>query len=108
MKIVNLEQGMPTVSEAISMLENELRTCKRQNRKCLKLIHGYGSSGKGGKIRVGVRKYLSEQNSIKLYITGENFTIFDENTRKAFISCPELRKDEDLDRYNNGVTFVII
>lgn len=77
----------------------------------LKLIHGYGSSGVGGKIRVEVRQYLERQlrlKKIKLYECGEDFSIFSANTRALLSAYPELRKDSDLERHNNGVTFVIL
>lgn len=109
MKEINLENGMPTVSQALDILRHELKSCKSQKRKCIKLIHGYGSSGKGGKIRTSARKFLaSDELSIKFVIHGENFSIFDENTRKAFSFCNQLRQDRDLDNHNSGVTFIIL
>ena len=66
----------------------------------VKLIHGYGSSGKGGKIRLELRAYLERQKQrgkIRDYIPGERFSIFDEATRRAFAHCDELRRDRDLD-----------
>ena len=39
---------------------------------------------------------------------GEQFSIFEEATRQAFARCEELRRDHDLDRYNNGVTFILL
>ena len=41
-------------------------------------------------------------------IPGESFSIFEEATRQAFSRCDALRRDEDLDRYNNGVTFILL
>ena len=77
----------------------------------VKLIHGYGSTGRGGKIRVEVRTYLERQKQrgrIRDFIPGERFSIFDEATRRAFGVCDGLRRDSDLDAANNGVTFVIL
>lgn len=47
-QIVNLEAGMPTVDMARTHLNMTLRSAKANRVKVLKLIHGYGSSGKGG------------------------------------------------------------
>ena len=58
MKELNLEQGMPTVDTALRWLEAELHAARKMGRPGLKLIHGYGSSGTGGKIRTACRKYL--------------------------------------------------
>ena len=79
--------------------------------KCVKIVHGYGSHGKGGKIRVEVRAYLERmkrQGRITDYIPGERFSIFDEATRAAFARCGELRQDSDLEHANNGVTIIVI
>jgi hypothetical protein len=110
-KTVNLEAGMPTADQAVRRLTYELTNCKMMGYDALKLIHGYGSSGVGGRIRTEVRQYLQRQlraKKIKGYVTGEDFSIFSTEARAALSACPELRKDSDLERHNNGVTFVII
>lgn len=108
---INLELGRPSTDTAIKRLTFEIHNSKSLGCSVLKIIHGYGSSGKGGTIRVEARSYLSRlksKSNIKGFIEGERFSIFDEETRKAFSLCPELRKDSDLERHNNGVTFIIL
>ena len=108
---VNLELGKPTVDQAMKRLVLEIGHSRSMNCAVLKIIHGYGSSGTGGKIRTASRRYLSELKSkkeIRDVIPGESFSIFEEATRQAFARCDALRKDEDLDRYNNGVTFILL
>ena len=88
-------------------------SCKSRhmNTPLLKLIHGYGSSGKGGRIRTASRKYLlaqQEKGRIAAVVPGERFTIFDETTRRALQQYPHLRQDRDLERENMGVTFVFM
>ena len=110
-KTVNLEQGMPTADQAIRRLTYEIYQAKRNATSVIKLIHGYGSSGKGGVLRVAVREYLLRlhaRNEIQAFIPGEYFSIFDEDTRTAFTIEAQLRQDRDLDQHNNGVTFVIL
>jgi len=111
LRVVDIHDDMPTVDQAVKRVTFNLRQAKTFGAEALKFIHGYGSSGKGGKIRSEVRRYLDRELSngrIQAVIYGDNFTIFDEATRKAFSVCPELRKDPDLERHNNGVTIVII
>ena len=109
MKELNLEVGMPPVDTALRWLEAELHAARKMGRPGLKLIHGYGSSGTGGKIRTACRKYLREQAEAgRLVIRGEDFSIFSEETRRGFTLCAQLREDRDLDRENRGVTFVIL
>ena len=106
---LNLEQGRPSVDRALGWLEAELEAARRMNTPLMKLIHGYGSSGKGGRIRTASRRYLEEaagQGRIALYLPGERFTIFDDTARRALQQYPQLRLDRDLDRENRGVTFV--
>jgi len=108
---VNLKSDMPTVDDAIRRVTYNIKNAKVFGVTAIKLIHGYGSSGKGGAIRKETRKYLERQktrNHIKDYIIGEDFSIFDEATRKAFLVCDELRRDSDIERHNNGITIVII
>lgn len=110
-KTVNLETGMPTVDQAVRRLTYELSEAKRTGVLALKIIHGYGSSGKGGRLRVGLREYLSRlkgQGRISDFIAGEDFSIFNRAVTTAFTHCPELRRDRDLNRSNNGVTVIVI
>lgn len=108
---VNLEDGRPTKDIALRRLAAEITRCKAQRLKVVKLIHGYGSSGVGGVLRVAVRKdleRLKKLGKIKLYVPGENFEIFSADTIKMLDSCNELRSDRDLGRYNNGITIVLL
>ena len=58
-KIVNLEYGRPTVETALVRLNTEIANARSEQIRVVTLIHGYGSSGKGGKIRVACRKGFS-------------------------------------------------
>jgi len=111
LRVINLEAGHPTTAAAIKRLTFELHMTRRLGYTAVKLIHGYGSTGPGGRIRVEARAYLTRQlnrSQLRMVLTGEQFSIFDEPTRAAFALCGELRKDSDLDRHNNGVTFVVL
>ena len=75
---LNLELGRPTADEALRRLEAELEAARHMNTPLLKLIHGYGSSGKGGRIRTASRKYLlaqQEKGRIAAVVPGERFSI---------------------------------
>ncbi len=108
---INIETGMPFVKEALKHMETEIGRSKKMGVRVLKIIHGYGSSGTGGKIRREARRYLEDLEDwgkIEYFITGEAFSIFHEDTRSAFLICNDLRQDRDLDRHNNGVTFIVL
>lgn len=108
---INIKDGMPTVNEACKILEQEFSRARHSKIGVLKIIHGYGSSGVGGKIRSAVKKILIEKkakNEICEYIFGDVWSIFNETTRLVISKCPELSRDSDLDRFNIGISFVII
>lgn len=111
LKEVNIKADMPTSQEAIKRVTFSIRNGKSLGAAAIKIIHGYGSTGKGGKIRIDTRRYLQDQKDkkqIRDFITGEDFSIFNEATRSAFALCDDLRRDRDLDNHNNGVTIVIL
>lgn len=108
---LNLELGYPTADEAVRRLAAELNACRSMHTPFIKIIHGYGSSGRGGRIRTACRKYLQQavaDGTISAVITGECFSIFDETTRRCLTAYPLLRQDRDLDVENCGVTFVFL
>jgi len=108
---VNIKSDMPTVDDAIRRITYNIKNAGAFGVTAIKFIHGYGSTGKGGAIRIEARKYLDRKKlsgEIKGYITGEEFSIFNESTRKAFLVCDELRRDNDIERHNNGITIVIL
>ena len=106
-KEINLEEGMPTVDEAMSYLKMSITLCKQNKIGCLAIIHGYGSSGKGGIIRQKVRSFLNAQlknGKIKAVINGEDFNVFN---FKALELKNKYKELEQLFRVcNHGVTVV--
>lgn len=106
---INLEDGMPPVDEAMEMLKNKIARCRQNKIKCLYIIHGYGSSGKGGEIRNKVRQWLNSQvksGKIKACVLGEDFNIVDEIPRSLNERYDDL---EELTRvHNHGVTVIEI
>lgn len=105
----NVEAGLPSLDEARRLVTAELRLAKRNGARVLKVIHGYGSSGKGGMLRVGLRKSFGlrkKEGVIKDFVPGEDFSIFNETVLNLLEAVPELRGDSDLGATNEGVTFV--
>lgn len=102
---------MPLIAEALQRLERELALARKENLKLLKLIHGYGSTGAGGDIRIAVQKRLMEMTKngqIRACIFGENWSKSDEGTWKLLQSHPELKADSDLGQRNQGITIVLL
>ena len=111
MEVANIEKYMPTVYQAEILVVNNINMYMSKGEKAFKIIHGYGSTGKGGALRTGIRKYLEYLKREKLiadYIPGENWTAFDETTRKVLDMDNNFRKDKDLGQMNAGVTIIVI
>jgi hypothetical protein len=106
---INMEHGFPTAEEARARLANEIEAARRSGVGALKIIHGYGSSGKGGTLRKSLRTMLTRMSSegkVGRVIFGENWELFDEPSRNLIDRYPLLRGDKDMNRGNAGVTFV--
>jgi adenosylmethionine-8-amino-7-oxononanoate aminotransferase len=102
---------MPLVHEALQRLERELAAARQEKAKLLKVVHGYGSTGQGGDIRIAVQKRLIEmtQNSqIRGCIFGENWSKSDDASWKLVQAHAELKSDPDLGRSNRGITIVLL
>jgi hypothetical protein len=102
---------MPSVAEALLHMERELAQARENKSIALKLIHGYGSSGVGGDIRLAVQRRLHElveAGKIRACIFGENWSKSDEVSWKLIHERPELKSDSDLGRANYGITIVVL
>jgi len=110
-RTVDLESGKPLVRDALSGLNRELAAAKQQRCTILKVIHGYGSSGVGGDIRIAIQKRLRElqqQDQIRACIFGEDWSRSDSRTWELLKTRPELKRDADLGRANRGITMVLL
>ena len=109
--VVSVKAGMPTVEEARAKLKTEIDKARQAGTAALKIIHGYGSTGVGGRLRGAIRKSLRKRKKeglIRCFVAGEEWDIFAESTRLVLEECPELRRDPDLGRYNEGITVVLL
>jgi len=108
---VNIEQGMPAVDTAMRYVEQALSRAKAYGYPAIKFIHGYGSSGSGGKIKTAVQRELGKYKSagrIREFAAGENFTPFDPATQRIIAACPDITRDKDYLKTNQGITIVLI
>jgi hypothetical protein len=102
---------MPTVPEAMQNLDRELARGRQSGCRMMKLIHGYGSSGVGGEIRLAAQKCLTgmvDRGEIRACIFGEKWAKSDEQAWALINAHPELKQDADLGRRNLGITIVVL
>jgi hypothetical protein len=110
-RIVNIEHGRPLVETALKRMDQELARARAESVRVVTLIHGYGSSGKGGKIRTECRKvldHLVQRNSINMMIPGESFRKRSGPGKALLKRYPELERSCALDFSNPGITIVVI
>jgi hypothetical protein len=108
---VNLKADQPTLVEARARLDAEISIAKCSGLVALKVVHGYGSSGKGGTLKRGLRESLerrAREGRIRGWIAGEDWEIFHARTRDVLAEAPGADRDVDLGRGNPGVTIVLL
>ena len=109
LKTVNIEEGMPSVPQARARLARELHAARAAGFALLKIIHGYGSSGVGGDLRIALQatlRQMQEGGEIRGCIYGENWRAGDERTWALIRRVPALKSDRDFGRRNLGITIV--
>jgi hypothetical protein len=92
-------------------MDRELALARREKCAVVKLIHGYGSSGVGGDIRIAVQKRLHDmagRGEIGGCIFGEDWARSNEASWQLIQARPELKNDPHLGRKNSGVTIVVL
>jgi len=110
-KTVNLEQGRPVLERALQKLKDAIEDAAKNNVQVLTLIHGYGSSGKGGRIRLECRKnldYMKSNGRIHDYIAGEDFSRKFGPAKMLLQRYPQLSRDSNFNKGNRGITLVMM
>lgn len=109
-KSVNLETGRPVVELALNRMDKIIKDAAKTDVNVLTLIHGYGSSGKGGVIRLECRKmldYMKSNGLIRDYIGGEEFNKRSGPVKSLLGRYPQLGSNKNLNKGNRGITLVI-
>jgi len=104
---INIKEEMPSVSEALESLKGFIKIKKLYGYRCLIIIHGYGSTGKGGAICKKARSFLVAQEKnkkLRSVVFGEDFHSFNEKARVLKSRYKEL--DKYFCTYNHGITIV--
>jgi hypothetical protein len=110
-RTVNLERGMPFVEPAMQHLYTVLRESRQMNIQAITLIHGYGSSGKGGAIRRECRKtldYMCSRGELNNYVPGEDFNRRNGRVKDLLNRYPQLAENKNLNKNNPGITLIIL
>lgn len=74
--------------------------------RLLKIVHGYGSSGKGGTTKQVVRNWLfTRRQRFKLILDGESYSLYNPAVQELRLAVGQF---EDGGLHNSGVTLVWI
>jgi len=110
--LINLELDCPSSEEALDILTQYIRAASEAQIRALVVIHGYGSSGRGGNIRKKVREALENNyfaDRVNEYYHGEDLihhTVLYQNLIKR---RPSLKKYcKTFKEGNAGMTLLIM
>ena len=109
LRFINLKEDGYTVEYALAVLEIEIESAKREGICAMKLLHGYGSHGKGGVIAQAVKKQLElwkRQGFIVDYFGVDHCDIFDPKTQTILNLDKGIYNDEDLGHANPGISII--
>ena len=106
---INIEEGLPDVDAALRILEYQFASALVIGERVVKVIHGYGSTGRGcGKLRTAARRWGKEDSRVGFIVKGEDFSIFNPQARYLVEKFPEVAHDPDLENCNEGITLFFI
>ncbi len=95
----------PDVVEA-ELDDAAARVRRSASHRVLKIVHGYGSSGRGGRTREVVRNWAFRRRAgFRSVIDGENYALDDGDTREIRLAVGAYA-DPDLGGGNRGITIV--
>ncbi len=92
-------------------VENELaealaRVRNSSSLRAVKVVHGYGSHGRGGSTKETVRNWAFQfRRRFRAVINGEDYGIFDDDTQEMRQACGQI-DDADLGTGNPGITLI--
>ena len=107
--IINIKKDNPTVDIAMFYLKEAILENTAMGLEVLKVIHGYGSSGKGGGIKKEARRLLKHYEKtglVKKVVPGELWNSF--KSKELGLDIPELSLNLDGENSNMGMTIVIL
>ncbi len=110
MKTLNLKEAGASKEDSVILLEMFIESARLEKEAIVKVLHGYGSHGKGGVLFSAIREKLTSmkrQKKIKDFFGGGKWNLLDEETVSALLkdkSC----FDDDLNKSNPGITIIIL
>ena len=109
---LNLEENLPRVDEALILFDQALDELAKTAIRVVKVIHGYGSGGQGGRIKEAIRQeliYQRRSHLISSYFAGEDLGPGKESYQELCRQYPAVKDILTKDIYGNpGITLIIL
>ena len=89
--------------------EGDIMRAKQAGIRVVRVIHGWGSTGTGGKLRDACRAFLQRQlaaKRIRSIVHGDDYSRSAVSARELMSRWPDLKASERSDTNNPGITFV--
>ncbi len=110
--LLNIKRDNPSAEEALEHLTNALRRASQLGIKAIILIHGYGSSGEGGKIKWVVHHALDNNlfsDRVDEYFFGEQVSYGSPGYRELLKRRPSLKSHlQHFKEGNAGMTVLLL
>lgn len=97
------------MEDALARLDREIAGARMKGIQLIRLVHGWGSSGKGGAIKAAVQTHLeslARKRTIRSVTRGDDYSELTNSGRRILAAYPSLRASLRTDRENPGITFV--
>ena len=111
MRFIDLKKENCSVEYALAVCEIEIEKAKKEGLTAIKVLHGYGSHGKGGAILLNLRRLLNQWKKsgyIKDFFGGDKWNMFDKSSMEILLKDKSIYGDEDLNKSNPGITIIYI
>ena len=86
-----------------------IESAKKEGIIAIKVLHGYGSHGKGGVIRKAFIPLLAQWKKSKFildYFGGDKWNLFDEDAKRILLKDKSIYNDCDIANSNPGITII--
>ena len=111
LRLINLKDEVYNVEYALATVELEIECAKREGLTAIKVLHGYGSHGRGGVIRKALIPLLASWKRSKFildYFGGDKWNLFDDDAKRILNKDKSIYNDCDIANSNPGITIIEI
>lgn len=109
LRLIDLKDDVYNVDYAIKTVEIAIENAKKEGLVAIKVLHGYGSHGRGGAIMLELRRLLpfwKRQGFVVNFFGGDKWSLFNEESQEILNKDKTIVGDCDIDHNNPGITII--